>query len=460
MPTAKSLLKRVLKKIKPTAKETQQEQKIADEIIEKIKKMKGHHIGAILAGSISRQTNLKGDKDIDIFVLFEENTPTEKFEKEGLRIGIAVFRGHKWEKAYSQHPYIRGNINGFDIEIVPSYKVSDPLKIKSAVDRTPFHTKYLQEKLLPSQKDEVRLLRQFLKGIKAYGAELKTSSVPGYVTELLIIKYGSFEKTINAIAAWKEKEVIDLENQLPKTDAQKKFESPLIVVDPVDKNRNVAAALSINQFAKMIAASRAFQKKPSENFFFGKKTKPLSTAQVKNLLKKEEPIVLETGFQKILPDIMWGQIKRLSKQLSSAFEKEEFQVMRHSEWSDEKKSIIFVFDLKANTLEQAKKRIGPFVADQKNSEKFLAHHKKPLSGPRIENGRWVLEIERKNSSAKKFLEDTLKRLKKTEKPAIKKALKKAKILSEKETFSKYKKEPEFREFFSNYLKGKEEFEYF
>ncbi|MEK6941908.1 MAG: nucleotidyltransferase domain-containing protein, partial [archaeon] len=111
----KLLLKKVLKKIKPTKKETEREQQAAKEIIEKIKKIKGSHIDVMLAGSISRQTNLKGDKDIDIFVLFDENTPAKEFEKEGLRIGKNVFRGHTWEKAYSQHPYIRGKINGFDV---------------------------------------------------------------------------------------------------------------------------------------------------------------------------------------------------------------------------------------------------------------------------------------------------------------------------------------------------------
>lgn len=457
----KLLLKKVLKKIKPTQKETEKEQETAKEIIEKIKTMKGSHAGAMLAGSISRQTNLKGDKDIDIFVMFDENTTVEEFEKEGLRIGKNVFRGHTWEKAYSSHPYIRGTINGFDIEIVPSYKVADAQKIKSAVDRTPFHTKFVQEKLKENQKDEVRLLRQFLKGIKAYGAELKTESVPGYVTELLVIKYGSFENTIKAMAKWEEKEILDLENQLPKHEALKKFNSPLIVVDPVDKNRNVAAALSINQFARLIAASRAYIKKPSINFFFGKKTKLLSATQVKNCLKKEEPILIEIGFPKVLADIMWGQIKRLSKQLTAALEKEEFSVLRHTEWSDEKNSINFVFGLKANTLEKAKKRIGPPATDQKNSEKFLEHHKNQLSGPRIENGRWVIETERKNSSAKKFLKATIIQLKKTEKKDMKKALnKKTKILTEKEILQKYKKEPEFREFLSTYLKGKEEFEFY
>ncbi|MBI2597608.1 MAG: CCA tRNA nucleotidyltransferase [Candidatus Diapherotrites archaeon] len=453
------MLKKVLEKIKPTEKEILSEKKIANQLIEKIKAIKGKHLGAILAGSIARETGLRGDKDIDIFVLFDENTSKEEFEKEGLLIGKKVLKGHFFEKAFSQHPYIRGTINGFDVEIVPSYKVSDPKKLKSAVDRTPFHTKYVQKKLKPEQKDEVRLLRQFLKGIKAYGAEIKTSSVPGYVTELLIIKYGSFENALKGIAKWKEEEVIDLENQLDNVEAKKKFNAPLIIVDPVDKNRNVAAALSLNQFARMIAASTAFLKKPSTNFFFGKKTSPLHEKKVKEHLKKEGLIVVELGCPNVLADILWGQIKRLEKKIVAELEKEEFTALRSSVWTDEKKSIALVFDLKANMLERAKKRIGPLVSDQKNSEKFLAAHKKPLSGPRIENGRWVVEVERKNFDAKKFLKKAFLRLKKTEKTHIKKALnKKAKILTEKEVLQKYRKEPEFSEYFSNYLKGKEDFE--
>ncbi len=452
-------LQKVLKQIKPTQKEVAREKLIAHKIIKKIQSIKGKHIGVELAGSIARQTNLRGDKDIDIFVMFSEITPISEFEKEGLRIGKMIFKGHFWEKAYSQHPYIRGRIDGFEVEIVPSYQVKSLEHIKSAVDRTPFHTKYLQEKLKPEQKDQVRLLRQFLKGIKAYGAEIKTSSVPGYVTELLVLHYGSFEQAIKAVAEWKENQVIDIEKYYPEQEARKKFDSPLIVVDPVDKNRNVAAALSLNQFARFVAASRAFLKKPSMNFFFPKKTKPLSISEVKKHLQKEGLIVIEIAYpKKTLADVMWGQIKRLSNKIKAALEKEEFKILRNDCWTDEKKTIAIIFDLQSNLLEKATIRMGPKVSDQQNSLKFLMSHKNALSGPRIEDGRWVVEIERKNFDAKQFLQKTISALKKTEKADIKRALnKKAKILSEKEILSKYKKEKEFQEYFSNYLKGKEEF---
>ena len=162
-------------------------------------------------------------------------------------------------------------------------------------------------------------MKQILKGIKAEGADLKVSSVPGYVTELLILKYGSFEKTINAISKWRTEEVIDLENYLNEKTARERFEGPLIIVDPVDENRNVAAALSINQYARIIAASRIFLKKPSLKFFFGKKSKPLAISKVKKLVEKEGLIVVEIGYpKKELSDVLWGQIRILSKKIIGA----------------------------------------------------------------------------------------------------------------------------------------------
>jgi len=198
------LLTKVVKKITPGHAEIKKQDLLAREIIRKIMLIKGSHIRAELVGSNARNTHLQGDHDLDIFVFFPEKLSRDEFEKEGLRIGKLVFRGHTWEKAYSEHPYIRGVIKGFNVEIVPAYFIKDAKELKSAVDRTTFHNKYLETKMTETMKKEVRLLKQFLKGIKAYGADLKVSSVPGYVTELLILKHETFEKPIKAISKWKK----------------------------------------------------------------------------------------------------------------------------------------------------------------------------------------------------------------------------------------------------------------
>ncbi|MDD5148013.1 MAG: CCA tRNA nucleotidyltransferase [Candidatus ainarchaeum sp.] len=455
----KQLLKEVLAKITPSKEEKKAEAEFAKKIMRQIKQMEGKHIEVAWAGSSARDTHLKGDRDLDIFVLFPEKLSREEFEKEGLRIGKAVFKGHKWEEAYSEHPYIRGEIHGFEVEIVPSYKIRDAGKKMSSVDRSVFHQKYLKKRLNEKKRSEIRLLRQFFKGINAYGAEIKTSSVPGYVVELLILKYKSFTGTIKAISKWVPGTVIDLEKKARPKEAAEKFHWHLAVVDPVDKNRNVAAALSLQQFERLIAAANAFQKKPSMKFFFPEKTIPMPIEKIKQVLKKKELIGIEIPYpEKTLPDIAWGQIKRLRQKISKQLDLRDFKVQQGSEWTDEKKSIIFLFELEESRLEKAVKRTGPLASMKEHSERFLQAHKNPLSGPRIEKGRWVLELEREFTSAEEFLKKYMKQLSSEETENIRKAIKKRTIiLHEKNMLNLYKQNREFSEFLTQYLKGKESF---
>jgi tRNA nucleotidyltransferase (CCA-adding enzyme) len=453
----KKLLEKVLKKLKPTKKELHAEKEFAEKTIEKIKKL-NPKVEVIIAGSVSRNTHLRGDRDIDVFVLFDQSIGKKEFEQEGLRIGKQVFRGHKWEKAYSQHPYIRGEINGFQLEIVPSYKIKENTLIKSAVDRTPLHKKYLNKKLKEKQKDEVRLLKQFLKGIGCYGAESRTNSMPGYLVELLILNYGSFEKTLKEVSKWKEGEIIDLEGRVKGEIVKKRFDHPLIVIDPVDENRNVASALSHNQFARFIAASRAFIEKPSDKFFFEHKRKILSLQKVKEILKKKELIALRIAYPKELSDIVWSQLNKFEKRIHAELMDGDFTVNRTASWTDELYEIIVLMELENLTLQKSKKLIGPLVSEKMHGEKFLAAHKKRISGPRIEKGRWVLEVDRKYVKAENYLVDYIKKLKRQTNSSITRGMnKKMQLLNEKDLIKLFRQNKAFARFFSDYLEGKEVF---
>ncbi|HLC92225.1 MAG TPA: CCA tRNA nucleotidyltransferase [archaeon] len=452
------ILKKALDKVTPTEREIAAEKKFAQKLIAKIMGMRGKHTKVQLVGSIARGTHLRGDNDLDIFVFFPEGLSREGFEKEGLRIGKAVFRGHKWEKAYSEHPYIRGIINGFRVEIVPAYDIEDAAKLKSAVDRSALHNEYLVSHFKKGQQDEARLLKQFMKGVKTYGADLSVSSFPGYVAELLIIKYGTFESAVKAAAKWENGEVIDVEYHTTSQEARKKFETHFIVIDPVDKNRNVAAALSQNQYARFIAACRAFTKKPSLNFFFPKPHKAWSGAKLSAFLKKTEFMAVMLGYPTgIVEDIMWGQLKRFGRKIAQMAQKTGFALKRSEEWLEHKKHMIVLLEVESATLQKAKILSGPPATDQQNSQAFIAAHPKPLSGPRIENGKWVIEVEREYTELEKFLPALLKKLKKEEREGIRKALKGVKIMREKEIISLYRKNRAFQQFLTGYLKGEEDF---
>ena len=89
------ILNTVLKKIKPTKTQHEKELKKANQLIQEVKNIKGSHVDAVFCGSAARNTELKGDSDIDIFVLYPLNTDERILKTEGLNIGktIAKQRG-------------------------------------------------------------------------------------------------------------------------------------------------------------------------------------------------------------------------------------------------------------------------------------------------------------------------------------------------------------------------------
>ena len=314
------VLKKVLQKITPSQKEVKESGEMFSKIQQFIKSDFG--LPAELMGSIAKSTFIAGDKDIDIFVLFSPSTPRKELEKKGLEIGKAVFKKFnkgKFQISYAEHPYTKGLIGKFHVEIVPAYLVGDASRIQSAVDRTPFHTAFVKKNL--KKNAEVLLLKKFLKGIGCYGSDLKKEGFSGYLCELLIIKYTSFEKALQASQNLHRQELIDIENHHSKKDVQKikKMFSgqPLIFIDPVDKNRNVAAVLSPKKIAHFIFHARAFLKKPKESYFFPRQKKA-NKKQAMEFYKKTNTMIFALTFENpcLIEDILYPQLRRLAGTLT------------------------------------------------------------------------------------------------------------------------------------------------
>ena len=164
------------------------------------------------------------------------------------------------------------------VNIVPCFKVKVGKWI-SATDRTPFHTDYIKSYLDDNLVKEVRLLKRFMKGINVYGAEIKVGGFSGYLCELLVLNYGSFLNVLSSVSNWKKRTIIDYEGHYKGNNKIKeKFVEPLIIVDPVDKERNVAAAVRKERYNDFVAASRAFLKSPHLNFFYPPETEAAAPA--------------------------------------------------------------------------------------------------------------------------------------------------------------------------------------
>jgi tRNA nucleotidyltransferase (CCA-adding enzyme) len=215
----------------------------------------------------------------------------------------------------------------------------------------------MSKKLTSSMKDEVRILKKFFLHVDIYGAELAKEGFSGYVAEVLISYFGSFEKTLKKISKWKKGDMIGK--------SAKKFSSPIVIIDPIDSKRNLGAAISVESLGKFVLASREFLKKPSKKFF----KKPIPKRGMKNI---DKIVVVQFKFKERSDDIIWGQIKRASNALKTQLELDGFNVLRNSSVKDEKENGALIFLLHTKKIEGSFVRDGPNISSKDHCEKFIS----------------------------------------------------------------------------------------
>ena len=134
----------------------------------------------------------------------------------------------------------------------------------------------MSEKLTGSMKNDIRILKYFLKINGMYGAEIAKQGFSGYVCEVLVYYLGSFENVLKKMAKLQNKEMIG--------ESPRKFESPIVIIDPIDRNRNLGAAISIENVTSFILIARNFLKKNSITYFKEKSKMKISADLAKNML--------------------------------------------------------------------------------------------------------------------------------------------------------------------------------
>ncbi len=388
----------VLKRISPTKEEKENLRRIADEIIDKIKSYTDFEVK--LLGSAARDTWLRYEKDLDIFIFFPKNFTKEDMEKYVEDIARKIF--DSYEKKYAEHPYVRGNYKGYDIEIVPCYKISNPKEKASSVDRTPFHHEFVS-RYIKGKEDDVRLLKQFLKNFNIYGAEESVRGFSGYLCELLIIKYESFENLLKNARNWKFGEIISFKYVDEKKVSEKFKGQPLIFIDPVDENRNVAAALSAENFYKFIFYSKMFFKEKDKIKFFFKERKKIDKTEAINKFKSRGTSLIGILIKRpdVVDEIVYSQSRKCLKLLRNYLERYDFKILL-SEFFVSESNIMFLFELESDKLSKIKLHAGPLV-NSKEEDKFLRKYSKnPYGEPFIIENRWYVFVERKYKSAEEL----------------------------------------------------------
>jgi tRNA nucleotidyltransferase (CCA-adding enzyme) len=405
----------VLKRVTPTASERKQVLSLAKRLLEKVReeaKERGVETDVRVEGSVAKNTWLRDCPEIDVFMRVPTTMPREAFGTVCLEIAKKATEGYRQIERFAEHPYLEAVVDNVWVNIVPCYSVKRG-EWRSATDRTPFHTDYVKPLLNEQKGGEVRLLKRFMKGVGVYGAEIKVGGFSGYLCELLVLNYGSFTEVLEAAADWKERTIIDYEGHYErKDDAKKLFEEPFVTVDPVDKRRNVAAAVRKERLDEFIVASRAFLKAPDIKFFYPPQIEALEPTELVNRINARGSAIVFISFEAcpVVSDVLWGQLYRSQRALRKLIQKHDFTVLRDTVWSNEKNLNIFVFEVENRFLPNMKRHFGPPLSKRVSCEKFLRKHlgaESTVSGPRIEGGRWVVDIQRRYTDVVELLNEKL-----------------------------------------------------
>jgi tRNA nucleotidyltransferase (CCA-adding enzyme) len=466
MIAMQEISEQVLQKITPTKEDRAKVDAITRELEQKVElACEQEGVAAIVRveGSIAKDTWLRENPDIDIFMRLPTSIPRKNLGDIGLKIAKKAAGGYEQIERFAEHPYLQIIVDGYRVDIVPCYDAK-PGEWQSATDRTPYHTDYIKKHLTARLLGEVRLLKRFMQGTGVYGAEIKVGGFSGYLCELLIMKYGSFAGTVEAFAHYTKRVVVDIENYY--SDRQNElsllFPEPLVIIDPVDKGRNVASAVQPQKLYSFVGAARAFLKKPDAAFFYPPKTAALPVESLKKQLESRGSslVFLVVDQVSAVPDVLWGQLYRTKRSLHRLLELSDYKVLRDTVWSNEKTLSIFTFELEAQVLPKIKKHLGPPLEREAEGERFLAKYAvnpQVIVGPYIEDGRWIVEVPRKTTDAVTLLKEKLSDGGKTGGVAelIAKSIRKnTKILVKGEIAEFYVENCDFATFLTDFLEGK------
>lgn len=395
------ILEKVIKTVSPTQ---DYNEKTINALIKKLNSvLKSGKLKAtaVLGGSLAKGTNLKEDFDADIFVKFDasygSNKISDLLEKILKKMKLKCDRVHGSRDYFQTH-------NKFLIELVPVLNVKNWKEIKNVADMSPLHVEYFLSKANNDKRirDEIRITKAFLKSARIYGAESYIRGFSGHVVDLLIINYGSFTNLLKKAEKWKDKTIIDIEKHhkhVLMTLNESKIENPLIIVDPIQPQRNAAAAVSMEAFKEFIKKAKEYNKKPALEYFEKKEFSSIINVAKKKFEKKGNYFELSVTPLIDKKDVAGSKVLKIKSFLETKLLDNEFKIL----WSDwefsfESSKISIIIDKKM--LSEEKIIEGP-------ATNMLSIHinafKKKHKNTYLEENRYYAKEKRKYRCAEELL---------------------------------------------------------
>ncbi|MAG47420.1 CCA tRNA nucleotidyltransferase [archaeon] len=392
---------KILQEIKPSEKEIEKSNKVLISLVKDLKQnLKNCSI--VIGGSFAKDTWLSGNHDIDLFIKFNYLKFKDKDISEFLKNNLKKI---KYKIVHGSRDYLQVKKKGFQFELIPVLDIKTISQAKNITDLSPFHTTWVKKNV--KNTDEIRIAKKFFKENELYGAETHLKGFSGYTIEILVAHYKSFYNLIKSASQWKKNEFIDTKKYyknkvLGLKNINKARLSTLIVIDPIQKERNTSAALSNKNYNKFIQLSKDYLRNPNEDFF---KSKKINFKLIKENYKDSKIARLKIKSLKEKEDIAGAKILKVQNHIYKKLKNEGFTVHDHDiSWNGK---IVSYFIIKDEVLPDYKKHYGPPIKENKHLELFKQKwkdYKLKNEGPRV-----YIEIKRKHKKLKSFLKNLLKK---------------------------------------------------
>jgi tRNA nucleotidyltransferase (CCA-adding enzyme) len=338
-------------------------------------------------GSIAKGTNLGNTADIDLFAILH-TTDKRLLDQYARVVGERVTKHlhTKLEIAFADNPYalffFKYKKKKIPVNLVPTIHVSDEVPLARALSisgmaRTPLHTEYAKTKLQGFEGD-IRLLKYFSQQKRIYGI----FGLTGWLCELLVLHYGSFEKTLEAISQWVSP-VIDLTHTHAANELKRKFSSSLVIIlDPIDPDRNAAAGIQgfmgqlMFQRLKRVAAQALSN--PSSTFV---KLQPNGNVIIQ--LQRTQKYMIETT----AVSLVGGFVNKLAHSLQQYDYKVEDAWVNLNSYQPQ---VIMEFNTTSNPTIKIQ---GPPTSMKDASQTFFKKHENTI--PFKEENRWWVIVNSK-----------------------------------------------------------------
>ena len=381
---------KILEEIRPSEEERKKVKNLIDSVFKSIKVKEAK---LELGGSYAKDTFLSGNYDIDVFVKFPYEKYKDKDISKILDKGIRI----KHKKLHGSRDYFQFQKEKYTFEFIPVLDIKNSKNARNITDVSPLHKKWVVKNL--KNHDDVRLMKKFCRAQEVYGAESYIKGFSGYVLEILIVNYGNFLNAMKNISAWKLPVCIDVKKYYKsKEEAFKKInkskrENELLIIDPTQKDRNAAAAISKEKIEILINSCKNYLHNPSEDFFVEKTINiedlKVESAGNKLLLIRVNPV-------KGKKDVVGSKLLKSYSYIESSLKKFDFKVIK-SGWSFDHNSV-FYYIVKDETLSDTVIHYGPPIEHENYVAKFRKKHK----NTRVKDGKIFVEKRRKVKNLKVF----------------------------------------------------------